>query len=166
MPARRWSLEVFVTDDDVEPYSGFTDGLDEFSWVALDAALTHVLAERGLELVRTEWLKPVGDGLHEFRIRHSAAEIIHMFGGGDPSDKGAGSPKAILLRVFVHFHGQRVILLISGYDKGDDPSERRQQREISAARRYLRAWRAQEVRRRPRRRAGRPEPGSPGSRGR
>jgi hypothetical protein len=25
--------------------------------------------------VRTEWLKALGDGLHEFRVRHDAAEI-------------------------------------------------------------------------------------------
>ena len=36
----------------------------------------------------------------------------------------------ILLRVFVHFHGSRVILLLGGYDKGKDPSEKKQQREI------------------------------------
>jgi hypothetical protein len=39
--------------------------------------------------------------------------------------------------VFVHFHGDRAILLIGGYDKGADPKERRQQREIGEARRLL-----------------------------
>jgi hypothetical protein len=30
--------------------------------------------------------------------------------------------------------------LFQGYDKGKDPSERRQQREIKRARKYLDAW--------------------------
>lgn len=52
-----------------------------------------------------------------------------------------------MLRAFVHFHGHRVILLLSGYDKQDDPSGKRQEREIAAARKYLMAWQQQEARR-------------------
>ena len=29
-------------------------------------------------------------------------------------------PAKILLRLFVHFHGQKAILLLHGYDKGSD----------------------------------------------
>ena len=68
-----------------------------------------------------------------------------MFEGGPRSARE--SRHVILLRVFVHFHGERVILLLSGYDKGDDPSERRQQLEIADARRHLTAWHQQEARR-------------------
>ena len=57
---------------------------------------------------------------------HDAEEIGQMFGGEGSS--GDAAPEAVLLRVFVHFHGAKVILLIGGYDKGGDPSERRQQR--------------------------------------
>ena len=46
----------------------------------------------------------------------------------------------ILLRMFVHFYGDRVVLLMHGYDKGGDPSEKRQNREIAEARRRLTAW--------------------------
>jgi hypothetical protein len=49
--------------------------------------------------------------------------------------------------VFVHFHGPRVVLLLSGYDKGDDPSDRRQEKAIAKARQYLTEWRFQETRR-------------------
>lgn len=119
-----WSVDVFAGDDGVEPYTTFAEGLDDFTWAALDAAITHVLAVRGLDLVRTEWLKPLREGLHEFRVRHDAAEITNMFCGPD-ADEAANAvspPRPILLRVFVHFYGRRVILLLSGYDKGDDPS--------------------------------------------
>jgi hypothetical protein len=46
----------------------------------------------------------------------------------------------ILLRVFVHFHGSPVILLLGGYGKGRDPSDRRQQLEIAQARKNLAEW--------------------------
>lgn len=148
-----------MSDVDVEPFTAFADSLDDFTFVALDAALRTVLAVRGLDLVRTEWLKPLGEGLHEFRVRHDAAEIAQMF-GGDDADEAANAmspPRPILLRVFVHFHGDRVILLLSGYDKGKEPSERRQQRDIAQARKHVTAWKEQQKRKHkaePRRRAG------------
>jgi hypothetical protein len=48
--------------------------------------------------------------------------------------------------VFVHFHGSRVVLLLGGYDKGKDPSERRQRREIAQARKCLADWRRRQRR--------------------
>jgi len=133
-----WELEVYETEEGRQPFTAWIDKLSETKFVALDAALQLVLAERGLDLVRTEWLKPLGDGLHEFRIRHDAGEIARMFG----SEEVAGRRRErILLRVFVHFHGSRVILLLGGYDKGKDPGERKQQREIGRARKYLIDWR-------------------------
>ena len=54
--------------------------------------------------------------------------------------------ETILLRVFVAFHGNRVVLLLDGYDKAADPSPKRQQREIAAARKLLTAWKAQVAR--------------------
>jgi hypothetical protein len=58
-----------------------------------------------------------------------------MFAGG--SDEVVTGTERILLRVFVHFHGDRVVLLLGGYDKGRYPKSRRQQREIREARRLL-----------------------------
>lgn len=77
-------------------------------------------------------------------MRHDAATIRALY-----SDSGASSSapsKKILLRLFVHFHGQKVILLLHGYDKGRDDSPRRQNREIQEAQKRLRAWRAAQAR--------------------
>lgn len=49
----------------------------------------------------------------------------------------------------------KVILLIGGYDKGGDPSERRQQREIREARRLLMQFQERQKRERARTRKGR-----------
>lgn len=130
-----WTPEPFEADDGTVPFQRFVDDLSDFKFVALDTAIERVLSVRGIDLVRTEWLKALGEGLHEFRVRHDAQEIARMFGGNDPI-VGASAEK-VLLRVFVHFHGQKVVLLLGGYDKGDDPKPRRQQREIAEARRLL-----------------------------
>jgi hypothetical protein len=39
--------------------------------------------------------------------------------------------------VFFAVCGAKIVLLLGGYDKGADPSDRRQQREIRLARRLL-----------------------------
>lgn len=148
-----WILEPFEADDGTVPYERFIGKLSDFKFAALDAAMARVLAVRGIDLARTEWLKALGEGLHEFRVRHDSEEIAQMFGGEVAS--GAGAPETVLLRVFVHFHGARVILLIGGYDKGGDPSERRQQREIREARRLLTQFLERQKRERARTRKGR-----------
>jgi putative component of toxin-antitoxin plasmid stabilization module len=141
-----WTPEPFEADDGTVPYERFIGDLSDFKFVALDAAIDRVLSVRGIDLVRTEWLKALGEGLHEFRVRHDGDEIVRMF-GGSPSGTSAVGEK-VLLRVFVHFHGAKVILLLGGYDKGADPKERRQQREIAEARRLLAQFKERQRRQR------------------
>lgn len=50
------------------------------------------------------------------------------------------SHQKILLRVFMSFHGKKLVLLLHGYDKGKNDSKKKQQEEIEIARRRLRAW--------------------------
>jgi putative component of toxin-antitoxin plasmid stabilization module len=136
-----WNVEVYEDENGRAPFTNWTEKLTEAKFVALDAAIRLVLSERGLDLARTEWLKPLGGGLHEFRVRHDENEIQQMFGGREARIR----PKApILLRVFVHFHGSKVVLLLGGYDKGRDPGPKRQEREIKKARKLLEHWRGQE----------------------
>lgn len=47
----------------------------------------------------------------------------------------------------------KIVLLLNGYDKGADPSEKRQQREIATARKRLTAFEQRKVRER---KGGRP----------
>jgi len=56
----------------------------------------------------------------------------------------------ISLRVFCHAYGDHQILLLHGYDKGEDPKGRRQQRGIEIARKRLRKWQSQRRGKRPR----------------
>jgi hypothetical protein len=107
---------------------------------ALSEALRLGLAERGPDVCRTEWGKALGEGLYELRVRHTAKEIAAMFGGAPP---GAKAGERVLLRVFFHAYGERVVLLLGDYDKGKDTSERRQKREIATARKRLEDFKAQ-----------------------
>ena len=154
-PSGLWTPEPFQTGDGLIPFERFVNDLSDSKYMALDAAIDRVLSVRGIDLVRTEWLKPLGGGLHEFRVRHDAAEVARMF-GGDPPQVSA-PVETILLRVFVHFYGDKAILLLGGYDKGEDPKQRRQQREIAEARRLLAQFR--ERRRRQRGQVSRPKKG-------
>ena len=79
-----WTPEPFVADNGAVPFERFIEDLPDLKFAALDAAIEGVLSVRGIELVRTEWLRALGKGVHEFRIRHSAAEIARMFGACTP----------------------------------------------------------------------------------
>jgi putative component of toxin-antitoxin plasmid stabilization module len=139
-----WQVEMYEDERGHCPVQRWLDSLSEQKFAAMDAAIRHRLAARGLDLAGTAWLKPLGDGLFEFRVRSSGGEIERMY-----SDAGKSAPAgtaSILLRVFVHFHGQRAVLLLDGYDKGRDPSPRRQQQEIAAARKVLKAWKGRQAR--------------------
>jgi hypothetical protein len=111
-----WVVELFVDAAGSCPYERFIDRVDDTTFAAVDAAVEHVLTRHGLELCKTEWMKALGEGLYEFRIRHDATEIAERF-GQEPSTPGT-RPASILVRVFCHFYGDRVVLLLSGYDKG------------------------------------------------
>jgi hypothetical protein len=54
---------------------------------------------------------------------------------------GIDASADILLRVFFHPHGDKLLLLLGGYDKGRDPSAKRRQTEIKVAHQRLTAWR-------------------------
>ena len=125
-----------------KPIETFLAGLDATKRLAMIAAIEQVLAKQGIGVCKSSWGKMLGGGLFEFRVRHTAAEIRHMFGGdppAGPADK-EGPPGKVLLRAFCHAYGDRVILLLGGYDKGESPSSKRQQKEIETARKRLKAF--------------------------
>jgi len=73
-----WRLEVYETEDGSQPFTTWVEKLSEAKSVSLDAVLQLVPSERGLDLAWTEWLKPLAEGLHEFRVRHDEDEIKRM----------------------------------------------------------------------------------------
>lgn len=83
--------------------------------------------------------KPLGEGLYEFRVRRSLRAILAEAGIPIPDDL-RGADRQVLLRVLCTFHGKKIVLLYSGYDKLRDPSPKRQAKEIKAALKMHRAW--------------------------
>jgi len=145
MPAGRFTLEYYVSPDGDEPVRRWIfDKLDAPRRRAIVMGLQHILAEHGLAVCATEFGRHLGQGLFEFRLRYDEAALtrrLHLIG---PPSPGASRRDPVLLRVFCHAYGDRVILLLAGYDKGADPSPRRQQREIAVARRRLADFQARE----------------------
>jgi hypothetical protein len=152
--AGEFTIEFFEDDDGRSPVEEWMDSdLTDLELAALVSGLEHVLSHRGIDVCRTEWGKQLGQGLFEFRIRHSAAEIEHMFTGTSSSRQAAKGEK-VLLRVFCDAYGAKVVLLLNGYDKAGDPGDKRQQREIALARSRLVEFKERQARERKRQRRG------------
>lgn len=143
-----YEIEFFGRADGSEPVRKFLDSLSENKRNALLAALKFILARNGLDVCKSEWGKNLGGGLAELRLRHDEREVLAGHSNTDEDQLPEGSPEKILLRVFFHAHGNRVILLLGGYDKGRRSSDRHQQQEIERARGYLREWQAEQTRHR------------------
>jgi putative component of toxin-antitoxin plasmid stabilization module len=135
--AEGWEVEFYADSSGREPCREWADKLSPQKRAAFSAAVRLVLARRGLDVVATEYGKALGGGLYELRVRWSAAEIRHKVEGLASTDVGS-APEKILLRVFFATSGRKIILLMNGYDKAKDPTDRRQDTEISRARKLLR----------------------------
>jgi hypothetical protein len=147
-PPTGYEVEFFRRSDDTEPVRKFLDSLSEDKRDALLAALKFILGRNGLDVCKSEWGKNLGGGLAELRLRHDEREILAGHSDTEEDQLPDASPERILLRVFFHAHGNRVILLLSGYDKGKRSSDRHQQKEIERARGYLKEWQAEQARHR------------------
>jgi hypothetical protein len=113
-----WTLE-FYEEDGREPVLDFLRGLDSVKERALIAALRNVLEYDGIGVCGSSWGKWVqgAPGIFEFRVRHDAATILRDRGLPVPA-KLDTAHRDILLRVFCHAHGEKIVLLLAAYDKG------------------------------------------------
>lgn len=130
-----WTLQVYEALDGTRPFEAFLAGLDGYRREVLVIALRTVLARQGHNVCSSEWGKALRQGLYEFRVRRSLSVVCQAAGLEVPA--GVRADQKVLLRVFFAVEGRRVVLLLGGYDKGADPSEKRQEREIATARRLL-----------------------------
>ena len=144
----RFTLEYYQDPDGDEPVRRWIfSGLDGHKRRAIVLALKHILGAQGIDVCRTEYGRHLGQGLFEFRLRHDEAELRRRLRLDVPPV--CSETERVLLRVFCHAHGSRIVLLLAAYDKGADPSKKRQQREIATARRRLRDFRSRGTHRRP-----------------
>ncbi|CAB5073198.1 MAG: hypothetical protein F2951_02155 [Actinobacteria bacterium] len=135
-----WIVEYYEGRDTFSSFESWMDSLSDVKFAALSAAIELVLVPNGLKLIGTHWLKHVEKGIFEFRIKYSAADIKAMYANLEINSPMP--PAKILIRLFIHFHGSKIILLLNGYDKARNDKPKRQQMEIKLARLRLQRWRA------------------------
>jgi phage-related protein len=124
-----FDLEFYADGRGNEVVRTWLRGLSLRKKQVIGAAMNSVLQHLGVDVCDTQYGKQIGGGLFEFRVRQDAGSVQP----GLP-------PEKILLRAFCHAYGSRIVLLVGGYDKGEDPSKRRQQAEIEVARERLADW--------------------------
>lgn len=136
-PVPRYEIEFYEdTDGDMPVRRWLREELSARKRRALGTAMNNVLQELGVGVCGTEFGRQLGKGLFEFRLRGAdLAEVVPAAGAADPAEA------KMLLRVFCHAHGDKLILLLGGYDKGEDASSKRQDNEIATARKRLEDWR-------------------------
>lgn len=137
---RSWKVEVWEDQHGRSPFTKWYEQLDDYDQAVVDAAVTNILEPMGMDIAGTEWGKALGGGLYEFRIRLSLSALVQRGKAEVEGSYPTWGDRKVLSRIFCAFHGDRIVLLFQGYDKGKDPSAKRQQREIKKARKCLRAW--------------------------
>lgn len=107
-----------------------------------DGELVGAYRDSGKDITQSGYVKPLGQGLFELRVDHDVAELAQIF-GADLSTRPGLAADAILLRVFCTFYGDKIVLLLSGLDKGADPKA--QPRAIRSARKLLADWQSEQA---------------------
>lgn len=114
MTIKEWAIEFFEDLQGRRPVEKWLKSLTDLKREAAVAAIQIILKTRGIDLIQTKWLKPLGSGLFEFRIRHSALQIIQLYQMS--GYEGVQIREKVLLRIFLTFHGERLIVLLGAYD--------------------------------------------------
>ncbi len=141
MTSPPYTLEFYEDDDGHEPVLDWLRKLTPGKRRAVGVAMFEILQYEGPHVVGTNFGKGLGGGLFEFRLDQDAAQVLARKG---KKARPESEPAKILLRVFCHAHGDRIVLLLGGYDKGERPSARHQQAQIELARTRLKAWKARQ----------------------
>jgi len=131
-------LEFYEDESGDEPVLRWLRSLSPTKRRAMGVALYEILQHEGPNVVGTNFGKLIGSGIFEFRLDQDAAQILAR--KGKQAKPEAAEPAKILLRIFCHAHGHRIVLLLAGYDKGERPSPRHQQEQIQLARERLKSW--------------------------
>lgn len=116
-PVATYELEFYEDENGDHPVRRWlVDELSPRKRRALGTAMHHVLQRLGIEVCGTEFGKQLGAGLFEFRLR--GRDLATVAPAAGPRD---ASESKMLLRVFCHAYGDRIVLLLAGYDKGEHP---------------------------------------------
>jgi hypothetical protein len=105
--------------------------------IVVRSLVLEVLAKKGMSLASSLWLKPLGNGLWEFRIGRNLKSVLKS-AGVKISSRSAN--RRILIGVFFAFE-EDCILLLGCYNKLRFGGERAQNLAINKARELLLTFR-------------------------
>lgn len=135
----RYRLEFYADEHGDEPVRRWLrEDLSRTQRLVVGTAMREVLEEEGINVCGTEFGKQLGGGLFEFRIRGQLSEYV-------AGDRPGAAGEKLLIRVFCHAHGARLVLLLAGYDKLAHPSKTHQSAQIAVARQRLVAWKLRQA---------------------
>ena len=92
-------------------------------------------------VLRPQYASSLGGGLYEFRFQDLTEDLLRQL-GKKARRSLLESPQKVLFRVFFHPHGDKVLLLLGGYDKAKHSSSTYQNAQIQIARKRLADWQA------------------------
>lgn len=126
--AQRWKLHQFKDKLGKNHfYEWYVNELDEEKQMCVNSILNDKLLKQGPRLVETRWLKIIKGDLYQLRVLKNEKP----------------TRQKVLLRIYLCFGTNHEVTLLSGYDKGVDPSRERQTQEIERALHLLEEWRVQ-----------------------
>ncbi len=130
----KYEVEFYEDDHGTEPALAFMQSLSGAKRRAIGVALNEVLRYLGPDVCNTDYGKSLGQGLYELRLDQDAEQVLRKVGKQPRPEREEAK---ILLRVFFHVHGRKIVLLLSGYDKAQHGSKRHQNQQIETARKLL-----------------------------
>lgn len=135
-----YAIDFYEDEDGSSPVDAWLSRLTPTKQRAVAAALQYVLEVDGPKVCATSLGKHVAPGIFELRISRMEEQIRGMLGDRVPSGHKV-DPERILIRIFCHAYGDRVVLLLAGYDKAEHPQSNYQQRQIEVAKKRLKDFR-------------------------
>jgi phage-related protein len=143
--APQYTVEFYEDDDGSSSvFRWITEELSPTKRRAVNAALEQLVAYMGPEIVNTDFGKNLGGGIIELRLRQREEQILKRIGKEPKEPHPEDEGEDILLRIFFHSHGQKRALVLHGYDKGQNSSERHQNQQIATAQKRLARFKERE----------------------
>ncbi len=143
MPPRPYRLAFYVDARGDSPVERWLQELDPVAAYALGSAMDGLLQQSGplLCVLRPQYASSLGGGLYEFRFQDLTEDLLRQLGKKARRSLLEAQQK-VLFRVFFHPRGDKVLLLLGGYDKAKHSSPRYQSAQIQLARKRLSDWHA------------------------
>jgi phage-related protein len=144
---QRWTIEFYEDEHGNKPVLRWIkEALTPTKRRALGTAMRQILQQHGTDICSTEWGSHVAPKIMEFRLRMRGSQVINTEAEIHEIDPeaakerfGLDSSEDILLRVFFTARGEKLVLLLHGYDKGESPGHKHQQKQIDEAAKRLNA---------------------------